>query len=245
MGSRISSNAPGSAQPGVEDRVARRVRVGALGLGGRLTLPTQARGLVICPRIGGADEAAGRTDASAGPRRGSRPVDFPLVLRQQRLATLLVDLLSKREAQDSRCALDLALLAGRTVETLDWAAGRAELRGLLAGLCADGTAAAAALVAATQRPARVGALVARSGRPDLAGAELARVSVPTLLIVGGADTEAVRINREAMLALTCEKRLEVVPGATRSFAEPGALEAVAHMAAAWFSHRLAGGGVRL
>jgi pimeloyl-ACP methyl ester carboxylesterase len=98
-------------------------------------------------------------------------------------------------------------------------------------------------VAAADRPAEVGAVVSRGGRPDLAGAALPRVQAPTLLIVGGRDEPVIGMNREALARLRCEKRLEIVPGATHLFEEPGALEEVARLAAGWLARHLAGGAL--
>lgn len=247
---------PGRAARGGRAWRARRVRVGAEGLHGALTVPPEARGLVVCVHVGDGDDAPthGRPGA-AGERlcaghEATRHRDLVRVLAQHHLATLFVDLLSGDEAGEAGAArgcgprCDLALLVARTVQCLDWAVTRVELAGLRVGLCAAGEGAAAALRAATQRPAHVAAVVARSGRPDLAGDDLGRVAVPTLLIVGGNDTEALRFNRQAMLALVCEKRLEVVAGATRRFEEPGALETMAHLAGAWLAGRLASGLAR-
>jgi putative phosphoribosyl transferase len=160
------------------------------------------------------------------------------------LATLWIDGPDASETQAGHLARAVVPLAERLIEALDWAAGRADLAHLHAGLWATGMAAAAALIAATQRSARVAAVVASSGRPDLAGPALARVAVPTLLVVGGNDPEGLSFNRAAMLALTCEKRLEVVPGAATGFEEPGAMEAVAHLAGAWLAGRLSAGFAR-
>ncbi|MBL8346424.1 MAG: alpha/beta hydrolase [Rubrivivax sp.] len=154
---------------------------------------------------------------------------------------MIVDRLDGHETQDHPHASDLSLLAARTVDALDWAARRDELAHLPTGLWATGVAAGAALTAATRRPARVAAVVASSGRPDLAGPALARLAIPTLLIVGGNDPEGLAFNRAAMLELTCEKRLEVVPGAAPGFGEPGSLEAMAHLAGAWLAARLSAG----
>ena len=106
------------------------------------------------------------------------------------------------------------------------------------GLFGASTGAAAALCAAAEAPQRVAAVVSRGGRPDLAAAHLARVQAPTLLIVGGDDAEVLALNRQAMRQMACAQRLEVVPGATHLFEEPGALEAVAELAARWFAEHL-------
>jgi len=115
------------------------------------------------------------------------------------------------------------------------------LKGFPVGLFGASTGAAAALQAAAQRPQRIAAVVSRGGRPDLASDWLARVAAPTLLIVGGADTEVLDLNRRALRALHCKKRLEVVPGAGHLFEEPGALQGVAGLAAGWFAAHLGPG----
>jgi hypothetical protein len=231
---------------------ARAVRVGPQRLPASLTWPSQpasVRGLIVCTGHVG---TAGRSGISR--LATSRPTSIPTagapgvareaalvrVLSQYGLATLFVDLLEAQEGPDARLGHDLLRLTQRAVETLDWVAGRPDLSSLRTGLCASGVLAAVALKAAVRRSAHVSAVVLSSGRPDLAGPDLARVAAPTLMIVGGMDLEALGFNRAAMLALACEKRLEVVPGAAQGFAEPGALEAMAHMAGAWLAGRLPG-----
>ena len=158
-----------------------------------------------------------------------------------RLDTLLFDLLTESEGEDRSLVFDIDLLGDRVMEALDWLQVHPELGHQRVGVFGASTGAAAALLAAAQRPARVAAVVSRGGRPDLATPWLKRVQAPTLLIVGGNDTEVLQLNRSAARALTCEKRLEVVPGATHLFEEPGALEAVAHLAGAWFANHLSRG----
>jgi putative phosphoribosyl transferase len=160
------------------------------------------------------------------------------VLHDHHLATLLFDLLQEDEANNPQQVFNIALLTARLVEALDWL--REQGRGTASawgqtrvGLFGASTGAAAALKAAIEKPGQVGALVLRGGRPDLAG-DVAQVQAPTMLIVGGADTDVLRVNRTALNALPCEKRLEIVPGASHLFEEPGALDAVAHLAADWF-----------
>jgi putative phosphoribosyl transferase len=145
---------------------------------------------------------------------------------------------------DRANVFDVDLLAGRVVQALDWLADHPGLERMRVGLFGASTGAAAALVAATRRPWQVGALVCRGGRPDLAGEALTRVTTPTLLIVGAHDPDVLRLNRRAMLALGCEKRLEVVPGASHLFEEPGTLDAAAQLAGSWFAHRLSNGSDR-
>jgi len=178
---------------------------------------------------------------SGSSRASPRNRRVAQVLHEHRLATLLFDLLDEAEAADRRHVFDIGLLAGRLVEALDWVTRHPGLDRLRVGLFGASTGAAAALVAAGERPWQVAALVCRGGRPDLAGDALARVAAPTLLIVGADDHDVLQLNRRAMLALACEKRLEVVPGASHLFEEPGTLDAVAHLAGSWFAHRLSNG----
>ena len=119
-----------------------------------------------------------------------------------------------------------------------WCARRPSLAALALGLFGASTGAAAALVAAAQHPESVSAVVSRGGRPDLAGPHLPRVAAPTLLIVGGEDFEVLELNKLALASLRCERRLEVVPGATHLFEEPGTLARAAELAGAWFESHL-------
>lgn len=203
------------------------VEIGALALRGELVVPRAPAGLVLFAHGSGSSRASSRNRWVAG------------VLEGRSLATLRFDLLTDEEAADRRKVFDIALLAQRVVQALDWARQREDLAGLRIGLFGASTGAAAALVAAAARPAGVAALVSRGGRPDLAADSLPRVQAPTLLIVGGADTEVLELNRLAYRQLACTKRLEIVPQATHLFEEPGALDSVAEMAAAWFETHLA------
>ena len=158
------------------------------------------------------------------------------------LGTLLLDLLSEREEHDdaltARHRFDIGLLARRLVDAIDWLEVRHGTEGLPVGLFGASTGAAAALVAAAERPRRVYAVVSRGGRPDLAGDVLPRVGAPVLLIVGGADETVLELNEEAAERLSVPYRIHVVPGATHLFPEPGALEEVAAAAGDWFRERL-------
>jgi dienelactone hydrolase len=157
--------------------------------------------------------------------------------------TLLMDLLTageeERDRRSRELRFDIGLLARRLVGAVDWLAARSGGEAQV-GLFGASTGAAAALVAAAERPDRVTAVVSGGGRPDLAGRALAQVTAPTLLIVGGADPQVLALNRQAAGVLAAEHRLEVVPGAGHLFEAPGALEEVARLAAAWFSDHLAG-----
>jgi putative phosphoribosyl transferase len=221
-----------SSAPALQPTTAERVLVGTHALEGELVVPASATGIVVFAHGSGSSRASPRN------RRVAQ------VLHGHGLATLLFDLLDEVEAADRANVFDVDLLAGRVVQALDWLADHPGLERMRVGLFGASTGAAAALVAATRRPWQVGALVCRGGRPDLAGEALARVTTPTLLIVGAHDPDVLRLNRRAMLALGCEKRLEVVPGASHLFEEPGTLDAAAQLAGSWFAHRLSNGSDR-
>lgn len=204
-------------------------RIGALALPGDLVIPVDARSLVLFAHGSGSSRLSSRNRWVAG------------VLQGHHLATLLFDLLTDAEAADRRKVFDIELLGERVEEALDWAATHVEVAGMSVGLFGASTGAAAALLAAAEQPGRVGAVVSRGGRPDLAAHWLPLVSAPTLLIVGGADAEVLDLNRQALRRLGCNKRLEVVPGATHLFEEPGTLDSVAQLAASWFDTHLARG----
>jgi putative phosphoribosyl transferase len=209
-----------------------QVPTGAVTLDGNLGVPAGARGIVLFAHGSGSSRHSPRNRHVAG------------VLREAGLATLLMDLLTADEEaidlQTQRLRFDISLLADRLVGATDWLAQNPDTRDLTIGYFGASTGAAAALVAAAQRPDAVGAIVSRGGRPDLAGAALARVRAPTLLIVGGNDIPVIGMNQEAMAQLHVETKLEIVPGATHLFEEPGALEEVARLARAWFERYLSG-----
>lgn len=207
-------------------RASREVLVGPHALPGRLDVLHAPRALVLFAHGSG----SGRTS----PRNR-------LVARRfqaAHLATLRFDLLSEAEAQDRSRTFDIPLLASRLDEALDWLRAQPDVGALRCGLYGASTGAAAALVLAAERPRDVRAVVSRGGRPDLAREALPRVQAPTLLIVGGADAEVLALNRTALEAIGCEKRLEIVAGATHLFSEPGALEEVAGLASLWFRRHL-------
>jgi putative phosphoribosyl transferase len=217
------------AEPVGEERLG-RIEARQVTLEGNLSLPERARGIVLFAH------------GSGSSRHSPRNRYVARVLNEAKLATLLVDLLTPdEEAVDLRTAhlrFDIGLLAGRLVGVTDWLTHYPDTRQLRIGYFGASTGAAAALVAAAQRPDAVGAIVSRGGRPDLAGPVLTRVRAPTLLIVGGNDFEVIELNRRALALLRCEKRLEIVPGATHLFEEPGALEEVARLAREWFERYL-------
>jgi pimeloyl-ACP methyl ester carboxylesterase len=159
-------------------------------------------------------------------------------LSDRGIATLLFDLLTPAQEQDRANVFDIPLLADRLIHAVRWVDQQVCRRKLPLGLFGASTGAAAALVAAARLPDRVGAVVSRGGRPDLAGDALEKVRVPTLLIVGGADLAVIELNEAALARLSCPKKLEIVPGASHLFPEPGTLEAVISHAARWFEDYL-------
>jgi dienelactone hydrolase len=160
------------------------------------------------------------------------------VLVNTGLATLLIDLLTKEEEmidlQTAELRFDIRLLADRLGGVTDWLAGEPSTARLSVGYFGASTGAAAALIAAADRPRTVRAIVSRGGRPDLAEPVLSRVRQPTLLIVGGEDDVVIALNQRALQALGGIKHLVIIPGATHLFEEPGALEQVATLASEWF-----------
>lgn len=206
-----------------------RIDSGDATLAGDLVVPNAARGLVVFAH------------GSGSSRRSPRNRAVARVLQDAGLATLLLDLLTAEEEavdqQTRHLRFDIALLARRLVAATDWLQQEEVPR--RCGYFGASTGAAAALVAAAERPQVVAAVVSRGGRPDLAGASLAKVHCPTLLIVGGADYQVMELNQQALTQLPATSSLESVPGATHLFEELGALEAVARLARDWFQRHLA------
>ena len=207
-------------------RIDQDVQVGTLRLPGRLSIPSGARGLVVFAH------------GSGSSRHSPRNVFVAAELGRAALGTLLFDLLLPDEEDDRRAVFDVPLLADRLADATRWLRSRPETRDLAIGYFGASTGAAAALCAAARPDVEVGAVVSRGGRPDLAGPCLGSVTAPTLLVVGSRDRAVLDLNRQAQAALRCEGRLEVVPGATHLFEEPGTLERVAELAAAWFTEHL-------
>jgi putative phosphoribosyl transferase len=207
-----------------------RVPARTASLEGDLNLPAGAQEIVLFAH------GTGSTRFSTRKRHIAR------ILNESGLATLLIDLLSpEEEAVDQETMafrFDIRLLAERLTFAIDWLKSAPETRKFAIGLFGAGTGAAAALVAAADRPRAVSAVVSRSGRPDLAGSALPKVKAATLLIVGGADGTVLEVNGEAYQQLRCEKKLHIIPGATHQFEEPGALDEVARLARQWFDGHL-------
>ena len=211
--------------------IDRPVKIPPKELEGDLQIPAQARGLVVFAH------------GSGSSRHSTRNRYVASLLQDAGLATLLMDLLTPEEEQvdlhTAQVRFNISLLAERLVHAIDWLEEDADAGHLKIGLFGASTGAAAALLAAAIRQARVSAVVSRGGRPDLAGDALPEVTTPTLLIVGGNDAPVIELNRRAYDRLREPKRLEILPGATHLFEEAGALDQVAALAIEWFRQYLA------
>ena len=202
------------------------VTAGRVTLHGDLSLPREARGAVLFAHGSGSGRFSPRNRFVAQ------------TLQARGFATLLLDLLEEREADDRRKVFDIDLLADRLLGATSWLHRQPPTADLPIGYFGASTGAGAALQAAARMPEAVAAVVSRGGRPDLAAPFLARVTAPTLLLVGGDDEPVIGMNQEALALLTCPKKLIIVPGATHLFEEPGALEQVAGFAQKWFARYL-------
>ena len=209
----------------IEQRTV-RIIVGRQALEGDLGVPAHARGVVLFAH------------GSGSSRFSARNKHVAAVLQENGFATLLIDLLTPNEEELDRVSgeyrFDIGRLAERLIESAEWLAAEDATASLALSIFGASTGGGAALVAAAELPKRVAAVVSRGGRPDLAGEALERVVAPTLLIVGGSDEVVLELNRAALSRLHATARLEVIPGATHLFEEPGALDEVARHAAAWF-----------
>ena len=219
--------------PGISPTVAEEalsIAIGAITLEADLALPVDPMGLVVFCHGSGSSRFSRRNRAVAE------------ALREARLATLLLDLLTAEEEWVDQITgehrFNIDMLGRRVVDVVDWTRKHPELRALGLGLFGASTGAAAALIAAAERPTVVRAVVSRGGRPDLARDALPQVQCPTLLIVGGEDIAVIELNRDAMRQMRAPVRLEIVPGATHLFEEPGALEKVSQLSADWFQRYL-------
>jgi pimeloyl-ACP methyl ester carboxylesterase len=202
------------------------IPVGDVILQADVVVPGQPRGVVLFAH------------GSGSSRRSPRNRFVANELREAGLATVLADLLTsaeeQRDAWTAELRFDIGMLAARVAALTDWATAYSHTEGLGLGLFGASTGAAAALVAAAERPGTVQAVVSRGGRPDLAGEYLHLVHQPTMLIVGGDDAAVIDLNRRALRELPGEGRLEIIPDASHLFEEPGALEQVARLAGDWF-----------
>ena len=203
-----------------------QVAVGRQALEGDLSVPAHARGVVLFAH------------GSGSSRFSARNRKVATVLQENGFATLLLDLLTPNEERLDQLSgayrFDIGRLAERLIGAAEWLASQDGTASLALSVFGASTGGGAALVAAAELPERVAAVVSRGGRPDLAGAALGRVVSPTLLIVGGNDDVVLELNRAALAKLRATARLEVIPGATHLFEEPGALDEVARHAVAWF-----------
>ena len=206
------------------------IAAGRATLDGNLTIPDGATALVLFAH------------GSGSSRHSPRNQFVARTLNNAGLATLLFDLLTpEEEAIDLRTRehrFNIGLLAERLVHATKWAKQQEQTRDLRIGYFGSSTGGGAALVAAAEIPQDVGAVVSRGGRPDLAGEALPKVQAPTLLIVGGNDDIVIELNEQARDRMRCEVKLEIVPGATHLFEEPGALEKVAKLASDWFVNQI-------
>lgn len=227
---RPRGEAPAQEETVMEERDV-RIDLDGLTLEGSLTIPAGATGVVVFAHGSGSSRFSPRNRYVAS------------VLQAAGVGTLLLDLLSAEEEEVDEVTrelrFDIGLLAERVARVVDWVARTPPARGLAIGCFGSSTGAAAALVAAGERPDLVTAVVSRGGRPDLAGDALGRVRAPTLMLVGGEDRVVIQLNREALAELRCDKKLTIIPGATHLFEEPGTLERVAELAAAFFARHLA------
>jgi putative phosphoribosyl transferase len=225
LGKAVALAGPGSDNP---DSAEVMLNVGGARLPGSLVIPDGAGGLVVFAHSSGSSRHSPRNQFVAA------------ALNRAGLGTLLADLLTGDEELSRAYVFNIPLLAARLAGITGWLRGEPATAAIPLGYFGASTGAAAALWAAGASPALpVTAVVSRGGRPDLAGQRLARVKAPTLLVVGGADQLVLDLNRQAQTLLTCVNRLEVIPGATHLFEEPGALERVADLAQGWFTRHFA------
>ena len=195
-------------------------------LKGNLFIPENARALVLFSHGSGSSRLSPRNNYVAG------------VLQHEGLATLLFDLLTEEEDRLYKTRFNIDLLTQRLIEVTEWIKTQKETKGLQLAYFGASTGAASALSAAAYFGDEIAAVVSRGGRPDLAMSELYKVTAPTLLIVGGWDKVVIVLNQKAYGNLRCEKKLEIIPGATHLFEESGKLEAVAAVSAKWFTKHL-------
>lgn len=207
-----------------------RINIDTVILEGMIDVPKGATGIVLFSHGSGSSRLSPRNTFVAN------------ILQEAGIATLLIDLLTEREDEIYETRFDINLLTERLIAITDWLRKNPETKNLSLGLFGASTGAASALKVAAKLGKNIKAVVSRGGRPDLASDALPRVKSPTLLIVGGNDFGVIELNESAYSQLSCEKKLEIVEGATHLFEEPGALEKVSKLATDWFRKRLTGGG---
>jgi dienelactone hydrolase len=207
-----------------------RIPIADATLEGDLAIPAGASGIAVFAH------------GSGSSRHSPRNRSVARVIRKAGVGTLLFDLLTREEESvdlyTRHLRFDIELLAERLIRATGWLAEQEEARNLRIGYFGSSTGAAAALMAAARLGEKIGAVVSRGGRPDLAGAALPLVKSPTLLIIGGDDQPVIELNQRAYEQMRCEKEMRIIPDATHLFEEPGALEQVAELAAAWFRDHL-------
>ena len=203
-----------------------KIPLGNVVVEGTLTLPPGAKGVVLFAHGSGSSRFSPRNQYVAKE------------VNKAAIGTLLFDLLTKEEEETDMVTAEyrfnIPLLAQRLIGATEWLKNDSQTRKLAFGYFGASTGAAAALIAAAKLPNEIAAVVSRGGRPDLAGEYLPNVVAPTLLLVGGLDTEVIELNQEAMDQMTAEKKLTIIPGATHLFEEPGTLEQVAKFSKDWF-----------
>jgi pimeloyl-ACP methyl ester carboxylesterase len=216
----------------IHNQTEMKIPVGNVKVEGTLTLPHGAKGVVLF--------AHGSGSSRFSPRNQYVAKEF----NKAKIGTLLFDLLTQEEEETdivtAEFRFNIALLAQRLIGATEWLRNDLLTKTLAFGYFGASTGAAAALIAAAKLPDDIVAVVSRGGRPDLAGEYLPRVVAPTLLLVGGLDTDVIELNRLAMDQMTSQKKLVIVPGATHLFEEPGTLEEVAKLSADWFLRYLKG-----
>jgi dienelactone hydrolase len=210
----------------IHQETAVRIPVGSVVVEGNLTVPSSARGVVLFAHGSGSSRFSPRNQYVAK------------VFNAQKIATLLFDLLTNEEEEEdivtAEYRFNIDLLAQRLIDVTEWFKKDPQTKKYAFGYFGASTGAAAALTAAAKLPNDIEAVVSRGGRPDLATDYLPRVAAPTLLLVGGLDTEVIELNRQAMARMSATKKLVIIPGATHLFEEPGKLEEVAKLSTDWF-----------
>jgi putative phosphoribosyl transferase len=210
----------------IHNQTEMKIPVGNVVVEGTLTLTPGAKGVVLFAHGSGSSRFSSRNQYVAKGFNGAN------------IGTLLFDLLTKEEEEEdivtAEYRFNIALLAKRLIGATEWLRKDPKTKKLTFGYFGASTGAAAALIAAAKLPNEIAAVVSRGGRPDLAGEYLPGVVAPTLLLVGGLDTEVIELNQEALNQMTAEKKLVIVPGATHLFEEPGTLEQVAKLSSEWF-----------